>query len=459
MTLATIPRYDDARIAGQGGRAVVVGAGVAGLLAARVLADAFAAVTVIDRDRLPETPIARRGVPQGRHPHAMLESGRATIEDLLPGYGADVVAAGGVVTDYASDVQFYGQGRYLAAGPASLETVSATRPLFEHVLRRHVSALDAVEIRSNCQWTDYRLDDTATAVEGVTVREDGDREALPAELVVDASGRTSRTPAWLAKHGYPTPRVDEVRIDMAYSTTFVERPPDDHRTYLVPPSSPRYRGGMAAPVESGRWILNLQGVHGETPPTDDEAFSEYAASLPVPEIRRLLADYPWATEEIVAYPFPSSRRHHYEALDRFPDGLLVVGDALASFNPVYAQGMSVTALEALVLHHALAAGQEDLASRFFDRTAAVVDTAWSLATGADFGFAETRGPRPRGTTVVNWYLSRLLRQAHTDGTLTDAFVRVLMMERPPTALFRPGVVWRVLKPTGVVRSREVATHS
>jgi 2-polyprenyl-6-methoxyphenol hydroxylase-like FAD-dependent oxidoreductase len=459
MTLATIPRYDGTRIADQGGRAVVVGAGVAGLLAARVLADAFAAVTVIDRDSLPAEPIARRGVPQGRHPHAMLESGRATIEDLLPGYGADVVAAGGVVTDYASDVQFYGQGGYLTAGLTSLETVSATRPLFEHVLRRHVSALDAVEIRSNCQWTDYRLDDTATTVEGVTVREDGDREELPAELVVDASGRTSRTPTWLTKHGYPAPKVDEVRVDMAYSTTFVDRPPDDCRTYLVPPSSPRYRGGMAAPVEGGRWILNLQGVHGETPPTDDEAFSEYAASLPVPEIRQLLADYPWATDEIVAYPFPSSRRHHYERLDRFPGGLLVVGDALASFNPVYAQGMSVAALEALVLHHTLAAGQEDLASRFFDRTAGVVDTAWSLAVGADFGFAETRGPRPRGTTIVNWYLSRLLRRAHTDGTLTDAFVRVLMMERPPTALFRPGVVWRVLRPTGVVRSREVATHS
>jgi hypothetical protein len=216
---------------------------------------------------------------------------------------------------------------------------------------------------------------------------------------------------------------------------------------------------MAAPVEGGRWIANLQGVHGETPPTDGEGFREYAASLPVPEIRQLIADYPWATDEIVAYPFPSSRWHHYEGLDRFPGGLLVVGDALASFNPVYAQGMSVAALEALVLHHALVAGQEDLASRFFDRTAGVVGTAWSLATGADFGFAETRGPRPRGTTIVNWYLNRLLRQAHTDGTLTDAFVGVLMMEHPPTALLRPGVVWRVLKPTGVVRSREVATHS
>jgi 2-polyprenyl-6-methoxyphenol hydroxylase-like FAD-dependent oxidoreductase len=459
MTLATIPRYDGTRIADRGERAVVVGAGVAGLLAARVLADAFAAVTVIDRDRLPETPTARRGVPQGRHPHAMLESGRATIEDLLPGYSEDVVAAGGVATNYASDVQFYTEGDVLAAAAESLETVSASRPLFEHVLRRHVSALDAVEIRSNCQWTDYRVDDTGATIEGVTIREDGDREELPAELVVDASGRTSRTPAWLAKHGYGAPAVDEVRIEMAYSTTFVERPPDDRRTYLVPPSSPRYRGGMAAPVEDDRWIVNLQGVHGERPPTDEKGFREYATSLPVPEIRQLLADYPWATDEIVAYPFPSSRWHHYERLDRFPGGLLVVGDALASFNPVYAQGMSVAALEALVLHHTLAAGCDDLASRFFDRTAGVVDTAWSLATGADFGFAETRGPQPRGTGVFNWYLSRLLRHAHTDGTLTDAFVRVLMMERPPTALLRPGVVWRVLKPTGVVRSQEVATHS
>lgn len=449
MTLRTIPAYDGARVPERGGHAVVVGAGMAGLFAARVLADAFATVTVIERDSLPDDPTPRRGVPQGPHPHALLEAGRATVADLLPGSVDDVVAAGGVVTDFARGVDFYNAGDFLAEGPVPMETVSASRPLFEHVVRRHVAAHDDVSIRTNCSCVDYRFDDTETTVEGVVVREGTDYAELPADLTVDASGRTSRTPGWLAAHGYPSPPVDEVTIDIAYSTTFLERPPDDTRTYLVPPSAPRTRGGMAAPIEGDRWIVNLSGVHGASPPTDHAGFVDYAERLPVPELARLLDDHEWATSEARSYPFPSNRRCRYEALDRFPTGLLVVGDAVASFNPVYAQGMSVAALEALVLHHvlALAGDPTDLAVPFFDRVAGVVDIAWSLAVGADFGFPETAGRKPRGTAFFNWYLGRLLRHAHTDGRLTDAFVRVLTMERPPTSLLRPGIVWRVLRPT------------
>jgi 2-polyprenyl-6-methoxyphenol hydroxylase-like FAD-dependent oxidoreductase len=327
-----------------------------------------------------------------------------------------------------------------------METISASRPLFEHVVRRHVSAHDNVSIRANCSCTDYRLDDGGTTVTGVVVRQGHDHEALSADLVVDATGRTSRTPRWLATHGYAAPPVDEVIIDIAYSTTFLERPPDDTRTYLVPPSAPRTRGGMAAPIEGDRWIVNLQGVHGERPPTAHAGFRDYAASLPTSELARLVEDHEWATAEVVSYPFPSNRRHRYEQLDQFPSGLLVVGDAVASFNPVYAQGMSVAALEALVLHHVLADEPDTLAMPFFDRAASVVDVAWSLAVGADFGFAATRGRKPRGTAFFNWYLGRLLRHAHTDGALTDAFVRVLSMERPPTSLLRPTIAWRVLRP-------------
>ena len=446
MTLATIPRYGRSRVDVMGDHAVVVGASIAGLLTARVLADAFATVTVIDRDRMPTDPVARPGVPQSLHPHALLEAGRATVEDLLPGCAEDVISAGGVLTDFASDVRFYTGGGVLAPGPTRLETVSVSRPVFEHVVRQRVSDIDTVDIRSNCHCADYLLDSSGTTVEGVRIRQDGDSRELRADVVVDATGRASRTPAWLEDHGYPSPMVDEVKIDMAYSTTFVQRPPDDRRTYLVPPSSPRTRGGMAAPVDGDRWIVNLQGVHGEQPPTDRDEFVEYAASLPVPELKQILEDHPWAATEIEYYPFPTNRRHHYERLDRFPGGLLVVGDAIASFNPVYAQGMSVAALEALMLHHSLADGREDLASRFFERTAPTVDAAWNLAVGADFEFAQTEGPKPRGTAFFNWYLNRLLRGARVDGVLTDAFVRVLMMERPPSTLLRPAILRRVLTP-------------
>ncbi len=450
MTLATVPRYDGAKPTDRSGTAVVIGAGMAGLVTARVLTDWFEEVRVIDRDSFPDEPVARRGVPQGRQPHALMEAGRATLEDLFPGFSEDVVSAGGTVLDFSTDVNFYSEGDFLAHGPNRMETISASRPLFEQVARRHVSELDRVRVRPNCRFTEYLHDDAVTTVEGIAVRDGTERTALHADLVVDATGRTSRTPNWLVSHGYTSPPLDTVRIDVTYSTTFVDRPPDDLRTYLVPPSSPRTRGGMAAPVEGDRWVVNMNGVHGDIPPTDFGEFSEFAGSLPVPELKRLLDDHPPVSERIDRYPFPSNRRYRYENLDRFPEGLLVVGDAIASYNPVYAQGMSVAALEALVLHHTVSAGGFDrLALRFFDRAASVIDTAWLLAVGNDFGFERTIGSKPRGTDVIGRYLSRLLRKAHTDDVLSAAFLRVMTMEQPPTSLFRPPLAWRVLKPTGL----------
>lgn len=450
MTLATVPQYDGDRLSSVGEHAVVIGASMAGLCAARVLADGFDDVTILERDPLPDEPLARRGVPQANQPHIMWEAGRATLEDLFPGYSEALLAAGGVLVDGRSDFHTYSEGDYLASGTDNFRLYSATRPVYEHLIRRRVSALDGVHMRAEHQFIDYVIDDGASAVEGVLVRDrDAEQTALSAELVVDATGRTSRTPAWLDRHGYTPPLLNELYIDVGYSTTFIDRPVDDHRAFGVLAEAPRTRGGVAAPVEDGRWLVNMHGVHGDHPPTDVEGFMHFAASLPTPEITRLLDEYLQVDEVISRYRFPANRRYRYENLDRFPDGLLVIGDAIASFNPIYGQGMSVAALEALVLHHTLATdSQEPVALRFFARTAAVVDTAWMMAIGADFGYPETEGEKPRGTGFFNWYLSRLFRSAHTDGTLTDAFNRVLSMQQPPTSLLRPRIAWRVLGPTG-----------
>ncbi|HZD44084.1 MAG TPA: hypothetical protein VE134_08530, partial [Methanomicrobiales archaeon] len=218
MTLATVPRYDGDRSSKRSGSAVVIGAGMAGLVTARILADWFERVTVLDRDPLIDEAVARRGVPQGKHPHALLKAGRETLEDLFPGYGEDVVSAGGVVLDFSRDVNFYSEGAFVAHGATHIETVSASRPLFELVARRHVSAVDGVSLRPNCQFVEYLCDDMATVVDGVVVREGGEREELHADLVVDATGRTSRTPEWLENHGYAPPSLDEVHIGVTYST-------------------------------------------------------------------------------------------------------------------------------------------------------------------------------------------------------------------------------------------------
>jgi 2-polyprenyl-6-methoxyphenol hydroxylase-like FAD-dependent oxidoreductase len=450
MTLAQVPRYDRGRVADVGRRAVVLGGSLAGLCAARVLADGFEEVVVLERDSFPAEPAARDGAPQTSHPHALLEAGRATLEDLCPGFGETLLSEGALLLDASTQVGHYEEGGFLADGPERLPMYCASRPLFEDVVRRQVRSREAVRLRGGCRVTGYRLGDAGTTVTGVELRDsDGAAEALAADLVVDATGRTSRTPGWLDDRGYAAPPVDEVTVDVTYSSIRVERPADDRRCFLVPPSAPRTRGIFLIPVENGQWQVLLQGVHGDDAPTDAGRFREFARGMPVDELGRLVEDQPWVSGEINHYPFPSSIRRRYWDLERFPDGLVVTGDAVASFNPVYGQGMSVAALDALLLHHALAeGGLEDLPGRFFERVRDVVDVVWQIAVGSDFEFPQTTGPRPRGTELFGRYLSRLVRQAHTDPVVSDAFARVLLLEHPPTRLLRPHVAWRVLGPTG-----------
>ena len=195
----------------------------------------------------------------------------------------------------------------------------------------------------------------------------------------------------------------------------------------------------------------LQLPHSEL---EGNGISTDALPLPTPlshsassDVTRIIDEHERVSADIYKYPIPSNRRRRYEDLERFPDGLVVIGDAIASFNPIYGQGMSVAALEALQLHHTLAIdGDDPLALRFFEQVHQVVDDAWSVAVGSDFQFSETTGPKPVGTDLLNRYIARLNRKAHTDGRLADAFNRVVIMEERPTSLFRPRLVWRVLKP-------------
>jgi len=418
---------------------------MAGLCAARVLADAFDEVVVFERDELPDEPVTRDGAPQTSHPHVMLEAGRATLEDLFPGFGEELLSAGGLMIDAGTQSTWYDQGGLLASTNDRLPMYCATRALFEHVVRERVRGIENVRLSDGCQFLDYELD--GDRVTGATLRdENGDETSVDAALVVDATGRASRTPQWLDTHGYPTPEVDEVEIGVTYSTIRIDRPTDDRRVILVAPERERPRGAALVPVEDGRWEVILQGIHGETAPADPESFVEWAEEYPIDEVGRLVRERDWTSEEIHQYPFPSSVRRHYENLDGFPEGLVVTGDAIASFNPIYGQGMSVAALDALVLHHELGDGIEGLAPDFFDRTGAIVDEVWKLAVGNDFIFPETTGPKPFGTDPFNRYVARLLRRAHDDGYLTEAFFRVFRLERSATSLLRPGVLWRVFRP-------------
>jgi 2-polyprenyl-6-methoxyphenol hydroxylase-like FAD-dependent oxidoreductase len=447
MTLESVPRYAGDDVPAVGEHAVVVGAGIAGLLATRVLTDAFDRVTLLERDPLPDDVGARRGTQQANHVHILLEAGRVTLEDLVPGYGDEITDDGGLVVDAGTEVQYYQDGAFFASGRQRHPMLCASRPLFESTLRRRVRAYDGVSIRAACHVSDYRVD-PAGDVTGVAVRTPDGPDEIQADLVVDATGRTSQTPDRLDRAGFEAPPVDEVHVDLAYSTLVLERPPSVRRGYLVGPSPACPRGGTVLPVEGNRWMVTLFGLHGDHPPTDLDGFRAFAASLPTSEVSDVLDRHPVRSGEIHHYPFPANRWVHYERLEDVPAGLLPIGDAVASFNPIYGQGMSVAALEALALHHALRTGGLDsLADRYFDRTASVIDTVWRMAVGADFEFPGTTGPKPRGTDLLNRYRSRLVRAAHSDDRVSDAFARVFLLEREPTSLLHPSIFLRVLRST------------
>jgi len=446
MTLTNIDRYDESRTSTIGQQAVVIGGSIAGLCAARVLRDSFDDVVVLERDEFPDRPVVRDGAPQTSQPHAMLEAGRATLEDFFPGFSADVQAAGGLQLDMTTDLLWHDQGGVVTAAPVEFPALYASRPLFEHVIRQRIQQFPDVQLRGNCNFIGYNHDADEEQVTGVQFRDEaGTNSTLDAALTVDATGRSSRTPRWLDDHSYPVPEADAVTVDVTYSTVRIRRPADEQNGVLIAPEPHRPRGAAMLPVEDNEWDVLLQGLHGERAPADRETFIEWADTLPLDEISHRLRDQEWVSD-IHRYPFPASVRRHYQALDRFPDGLIVTGDALASFNPIYGQGMSVAALEALALHHKLTDGLTNVGHRFFDRVNPIIGEVWKIAVGKDFVFNQTTGPKPFGTDLFNRYVAQLLHRAHDDSKLTEAFFRVFRLEQSATSLLHPSIAWRVLYP-------------
>ncbi len=432
-----------------GGRAVVVGGSIAGLLAARVLADHFTSVDVFDRDDLPAGPAPRKAVPQGRHIHFLQEAGRTRFEKLFPGFTDEVLAAGGIEFDPGRGLVWHIAGGYAKKTTTPYRMLWATRPMFEWCLRRRVGAIGNVTIHSGRAVRDLIAAPSGNRVLGVKVDDEGGGSSrIDADLVVDARGRGSAVASWLEQAGYGRVPVDEVKVNIGYATRLYRRDAIDwDRAALgIQPVAPDTRAAMVVPVEDDRWMVTLTGWSGDLPPSDDDGFLAYAKSLAAPDIYDVIRELE-PISPITTHRFPAGLRRRYERLARFPERLIVMGDAIASYNPAYGQGMSSAAMQATDLQHTLGqTGLEKLAPRFFRRAARSIDIPWGVAVGGDFRFPRTEGRKPFGTDLANRYLARLQRGMHHDEELVRAFGRVINLECSSASLLSPRIARRTFRP-------------
>ncbi|HEY2272304.1 MAG TPA: FAD-dependent monooxygenase [Jatrophihabitantaceae bacterium] len=425
--------------------AVVIGASMAGLTAAAALASQFEQVLVLERDELPESAAHRRGVPQSKHAHGLQPGGVKALEDLFPGLVGELTDAGVPVGDLGADGSWTIGGSTLSRVELGLPGVGVTRPYLEHAVRTRVRALPNVELRDHVEVRGLLADDPTRVVGIDLANADGTTERLAADLVVDATGKVSKLPAWLSALGYEAPAEEAVHCKMAYLSRrwrlADSAAASELVTVITPAEQPHF--GVMIRQEDGTHIVTLGGLLDSAPARTEDDYLDFAGALPLQRIADALVGAT-AVTELQPSHFPASRRRRYDKIAAFPAGLLAIGDAIASFNPMYGQGMTVAALEAVALRDMLVRGPLD-ARKFFGAAHRIEDVAWKISTGGDLRYDGVEGKRTPDMKLMNRYLDRLSRAARSDAVLARQFLRVAGFIDRPETFFRPSIVWRVIR--------------
>ncbi|NGO12179.1 FAD-binding protein [Streptomyces sp. HC44] len=441
-----------------------MGGSVAGLLAAHVLARHAERVTVLERDRYEDGPEPRAGVPQSRHTHVLLASGMNALSELLPGLLPELQGAGAPRLAVPGDLGVWQAGQWISRRNPSAPVMTPSRPFLEHRLRRHVLADPRIRVRTSTEATG--LLGRSDHVTGVTVRARRDghqgRQEFVADLVLDATGRSSRTPQWLADLGGSPPAEDVVETGRAYATGVFhgDGPAEDLRGFYIVPEAGQPLGAIVLPAENDRWMVTLSGPRDLAPPTDPEGFVDFADGLPHGAPHKWLSTA-HAVGRPLGYRHTTNRRRRYDRRGRDCAGLLVVGDALCALNPVYGQGLSVAAMNAVALARALADGRTPPVHALQRAVLRSSRAAWEVATGADSTMPGAVGNAVRGGPVDRLlfrYLDRLRAHVPSDPVVCSANRDVLFLLTPPRSLVTsPRVLRRVLLRSAVPTPRDLPT--
>ncbi|WP_169814189.1 NAD(P)/FAD-dependent oxidoreductase [Nocardia mexicana] len=429
----------DNRRAGE--HAVVLGGGIAGLFAARALADHYAAVTIVERDRLPREVVKRRGVPQGQHSHGLLMRAADIAEARFPGLTDELITDGAKAFSAFDDFRAVFFGNVLHRSALGRSSVAASRPFLESHVRARVAALPNVTVRDDAAVAGLIAVDGG--IGGVRVmRREADEEPIRADLVVDAMGRGSRAGAWLESMGYPRPREDQVPVDIGYATCHFRLPLDavgGDRVILVGPTPARPRGFGFAAQEGDIWVLSAFGVGKDNhPPATPGELLTFAAEFAHDDVAAVLRRAS-PIDEVATYRFKTAVWRRYELLDRLPAGMLSIGDAVCCFNPIYGNGMTVAAITADLLDEVLKRGTRDLPRRYYRRVGRMLRTPWWLTKFSDIALP----PVPLGSSgaksLLHSGMSRVFRAAADDPATAATFLDVLNMDKSPVHMMEPRV--------------------
>jgi 2-polyprenyl-6-methoxyphenol hydroxylase-like FAD-dependent oxidoreductase len=423
-----------------GKHAVVIGGSIAGLLTARVLSDYFDTVTIFDSDTPPEQVGPRKGVPQGNHIHTLMPGGTSVIRKYFPKIHDDLIAAGAEYGDPMLDWRVYFGGRWTPRVASGLESYLMSRPLLEAMVRKHTLAIENVELRVATPVDGLVSNESKTTVIGVTLRKTG--ETIDADFVADVSGRGSQSSTWLEQLGFAAPASVMIGVDVGYVTFLVEEPAGYQRdwsmiytTQDIPNST---RGGGILCIEEGRWMVTAQGYHKDHAPTDWLGFLAYLKDHRFPDIYETVKDLQ-PLGEAKKYGYATYLRRRYEALQKFPEQYVVLGDAICSLNPIYGQGMTVASKEAEYLDACLRkcvenGSMDGFALPFFKGAAKFVDAAWDAITVEDFRYPQTRGKRPMGYRLAKWLNGKFMDLSGYDKPFAVAFFKVISLVEPPKSI-------------------------
>lgn len=434
-----------------GKHAIVIGAGIGGLLTARVLSDYFEQVTIFEADTLPDKPIPRQRVPQGNHGHALLAAGANVMRKYFPTLHNDILAAGGEYGDTMMLTRQFRNGRWNLRQQGGTYGYFLSRPLLESMVRKHTCSIQNVRLRTNEPVGGYlkKFDNNRSpevTITGITLQKNN--EPISADFVADVRGRSSTALSWLKQLGYKPPERTTIGIDLGYTTFEVSAPPRDQRDWCVIYTLPKKipdgtRGGVIFRIERNRYLVTAAGIHKDYPPDDWLGFLEFLKGLSQPDIYEEVKDLrPIGSAQ--QYRYPKYLRNHYERLTRFPRRLIVLGDAICCFNPAYGQGMTLAAKEADHLSECLAKCSreneklDDLTLPFFKNISArIIDPAWAGATLQDFKYPQTVGHRPTGYKIATWLQDKLYSLAGIDREFAVALNKVTELVNPPTSLIKP----------------------